>query len=172
MNYGYGPSNSISSFMSDDFYLPQDQDQIVELIQKREAITAVLLNIREIGQYETIEVITGQTWFTATGDRSTYGQSQASRYTYRRAFDLVALFGGKIPIGATTIRVAPEIKAITTPTRGFGTATIAGPTYLFFPSADITFTFNNTDPKKQSITINNGSGSVLQQCYVVMEYLR
>lgn len=172
MNYGFGPVNSQTSFLSDDFELPENQKEAFDLITKRESLTASCLNLKEIGQYETVEVLTGQTWFTSNLSRSVYGQSQPARYSYRRVFDVVALNEGPITAGSTTVRISPLISGITIPTKGFGSATLAGPSYVFFPSADITFEVGNSDPTKQTLTITNNIGSDLIQCYITIEYLK
>lgn len=172
MNYGFGPINSQSAFLTDDFFLPDDKNLIVEYINKRESLTSKTVNVREIGQYETAELITGQTWFRTDFNQKPYGRSPQVRYAYRRVFDLVALNTAPIALGSTTLRVSPLVQAIVIPTRGFGSATIAGPQYLFFPSADITFSFDNSVPDMQTVTINNSSGSVLEQCYITIEYLK
>src|SRR5215216_2780829 len=106
MNYGYGPINSQSAFLTDDFFLPDDKNLIVEYINKRESLTSKVVNVREIAQYETAELITGQTWFRTDFNRSPYGRSPQVRYAYRRVFDLVALSTEPIPIGATTLRLS------------------------------------------------------------------
>lgn len=172
MNYGFGPINSQTAFLSNDFTLPDDFSAAIELINKREFHTAACVNLKEIGQYETTELLTGQTWFRTRFEPNQYGQSQLTRYGYRRVFDLVALTGGPIPTGNTTIRINPPIQAIVIPTKGYGAATIAGPQYFFFPSVDITFYFDNSDPTMQSITIDNTLTVPLEQCYVTIEYLK
>lgn len=172
MNYGFGPINAQAAFLANDFVLPNDYKEAIELINKREYLTATSLNIREIGQYETSELISGQTWFNTNFSRNAYGQSPQVRYGYRRVFDLVAMNNGPIPVGTTTMRVAPKIETMVFPTNGFGAATIAGPQYVFFPSADISFSFDNSNPEMQTLTINNGLAVVLEQCYITIEYLK
>lgn len=172
MTYGLGPINSQTAFLTDDFYIPEDAKLAIEQLNKRASLTARVVNLREIGQYETSELICGQTWFRTDSNPSIYGRSQQTRYAYRRCFDLVELNNGFIPMGITTLRIAPKIQTIIIPTRGFGTATISGPQYMFFPDANITFSFDNSNPEKQAITINNGTAFVLEQCYITIEYLK
>lgn len=170
MNYGFGPANSQSAFLQEEFFVPKDYEQARDLINTREDRTANCLNVREIGQYEQVELINGQTWFSTS--QSKYGQSQPSRYAYRRTFDLVDLFDAPIPIGATTIRVSPKISSLVLCTRCFGSATMDGPIYVFFPSPLVDITLDNSDPNKQSITITNNTAGAFTQCYVTIEYLK
>jgi len=170
MSYGFGPPNSQVAFLQQEFFLPDDFESAKDSISDRENRTASAVNVREIGQYETVELLDGQTWFST--NRQNTGQSQQTRYGYRRTFDLIVLNEGPIPAGATTLRISPLIQSITTPTRCFGAATIAGPIYVFFPSMFIDITFNNSNPQKQTITITNNVGSNLTQCYVTIEYLK
>jgi hypothetical protein len=170
MSYGFGPANAQAAFLPQEFNLPLDDKLAKEAIDSREQRTALALNVREIGQYETVELITGQTWFS-NRPRLT-GESQLPRYSYRLTMDLVALNQGPIGAGATTLRVSPVISSIVVPTRCFGAGTIAGPIYVFFPSMFVDFTFNNSNPNVQTVTITNNIGSNMTQCYVTIEYLK
>lgn len=170
MSFGFGPVNSRSAFLQQDVVIPDDYQNMRDVLEERENRTANCLNIREIGQYETVELLNAQTWFSTSNANT--GQSQSARYGYRRTFDLVALNEGPITAGVTTLRVFPPITAMVVPTRAFGSGTIAGPIYVFFPSAQVTVTFNNSDPNKQTITITNTLGSDMTQCYVTIEYLK
>lgn len=171
MSYGFGPANSRSSFLPSEFEMPEDNTAMRDAIGERENLTSNLLNIREIGQYEQVELLNAQTWFSTPVQKNS-GESQKNRYGFRRTFDLVQLNNGSIPIGSTTLSVSPAITAITTPTKAFGSATIAGPKYVFFPNADINVVFDNSNASKQTLTITNGSTDVLTQCYVTIEYLK
>ncbi len=170
MNYGFGPSNSQAAFLQQEFFLTDEFSSSKDAINERENRTANCLNVREIGQYELVEIINAQTWFSTSATR--YGQSQPARYGYRRTFNLVELFDAPIPIGVTTIRVSPSITSMVIPTRCFGAATMAGPIYVFFPSPLIDITFDNTITTAQTITITNNTAGTFTQCYVTIEYLK
>lgn len=172
MSYGFGPINSLTAYLSDDFYLPLEQSQIREAITTREDLTAKCVNLREIAQYELVELVTGQQWFADLADDGFNGPLTQNRTGYRRTFDLVITNQGPIPTGATTLRIQPLIDGIITPLKLFGSATIAGPTYIFFPNTTTDVTIDNSNPSEQTLTINNGSGSAFEQCYVTVEYLK
>ncbi len=171
MSYGFGPANSRSAFLPSEFELPEDNVIMRDTIGDRENLTSNLLNIREIGQYEKTELLNAQTWFRPNSNQS-YGQSDKSRYGYRRTFDLVEMNLGPITAGATTLRVSPAITSMVIPTRAFGAGTIAGPQYVFFPNDQVRVVFNNSDPSAQTITITNNLGANMTQCYVTIEYLK
>jgi hypothetical protein len=170
MSYGFGPANSQMAFLQQEFFLPEGEEDVKVAISDRENRTASALNVREIGQYELVEVLNGQTWFS--NRQQLTGQSQKARYGYRTTFNLVALLESAIPIGVTTIRVSPAISSIVIPTRCFGAATIAGPKYVFFPSMLVDVVFDNSNPAKQTLTITNNTAGVFSQCYVTVEYLK
>lgn len=170
MSFGFGPANAQMAFLQQEFFLPDSFEESKDIISNRENRTASALNIREIGQYETVELLNAQTWFST--NRQNIGQSQQTRYGFRRTFDLVAINGGPIPLGTTNFIVSPPIVGISIPTKAFGSATIAGPNYIFFPSTFIDITFNNVDPNRQIIVFSNLSLSVLTQCYLTIEYLK
>lgn len=169
--YGYAPANAQTAFLSDDFYPPIDDiEALVEMVAKREALTATMLNVREIAFYDPSEILTGQSWFSNQNQPTI--RSQNRRIAFRRVFDLVQLNTGPISVGTTQIGVYPPISPIAIPTKSFGAATIAGPKYVFFPSADIGVTFDNSDPNSQKIIITNGLAVSLSQCYYTIEYLK
>lgn len=172
MNYGFGPINSVTAFLADDFYLPEEEEQLREAITTREDLTAKCVNLREIAQYELTEVITGQQWFANRRSDGFNSPITQNRTGYRRTFDLVILNQGPIPAGSTTIRIQPTINFLITPLKLYGAATIAGPMYVFFPSGQISIVFDNSVPTSQTITIDNTTGSALSQCYVTIEYLK
>lgn len=171
MSYGFGPPNSQVAFLQQEFFVPEDEIGMRNAISDRENRTASALNIRELGQYETVELLNAQTWF-ASPTRQNTGESQKARYGYRRTFDLVTLNQGPILAGATTLRVSPPITSMAVPTRAFGAGTIAGPQYVFFPSSLVDVLFDNTNPLKQTLTITNNLGANMTQCYVTIEYLK
>lgn len=170
--YGFGPANSQSAFLPEDFYLPEDSEQARDILAQRENLTATTLNVREIGQYELEELITGQTWFSGPSGNQFNGRETKKRTCFRRTFNLVELNNGPIVAGATIIRIYPPISGIVIPINAFGGATITGPQYVFLPSPNLDIVMDNTDPEKQTLTITNNVGSDLIQCYVTIEYLK
>jgi len=173
MSYGFGPQNSLSVFLASGFDLPRDDEEIRDVITTRENLTASAVNLREIAQYELREIITGQQWFDATpGGNSFNGPQTQNRTGYRRTFDLVALNQGPILAGATTIRIQPSLSGITIPTMCFGAATTTAAVFVFFPSMNIDFTMDNSNPAMQTLTITNNVGADLIQCYATIEYLK
>ncbi len=162
----YQPANSQSSYLPPEFDLPLDPKQANDFISKRERLTASILNIKENGQFEKIELLNGQQWFNVSGPTDT----KRTRYAYRYVMDLVDKNGG--PITAGTHSYTHGLTGITVPVHIYGTATTATPIYLPLPFTsvagnDIEISIDNTN-----ININNQFGSNLTQCYVVFEYLK
>lgn len=83
----FGPINSWSNYLPQEFQLPVDEIDFREFISQRERQTADVLNLKENGQYEDGEILTGQTWFTTANN-------QTKRYTYRKAFNIGAIASG------------------------------------------------------------------------------
>lgn len=172
---GQGP------FYSDAPYLPPEVeyttgDKFQESQIKRERLTASILNIKENAQYEKRELLTGQQWFSFTRDMSI-----VTNYTFRLTFDLVALNGGVITTGATTINLPtdPTVGMPVTikyangliPVHGFGAATI-GTTYYFINDPSIYVQFTNTSDTVQSITVTNSNLGSITQMYWCFEYIK
>lgn len=171
MSFGFAPVNARVAFLPTEFEVPPGNQEMRDAIGDRENLTANMLNIREISQYELVEVLTAQTWFS-TKDQANVTQSQKTRYGYRRTFNLIEMNSGPIIVGTTTLRVTPSVQGIAIPTRAFGSGTISGPKYVFFPSSLVDITFDNTNTGLQTITIINNLASPMTQCYVTIEYLK
>jgi hypothetical protein len=169
---------------TDAGYLPPEPqfssgENLLDDLLKRERLTASILNIKENGFYEKLEMITNQLWFSRI-----VGGAIVSNYTFRVTFDLVALNGGPIGPGLTTLTLTattqpPLIQYATTliPTHFFGAATVSGPLLLPLPypaaaGNNIEMWFDITNPAAQSFNIDNAYGSNLTQAYAVIEYIK
>lgn len=163
----FGPANAQSAYLPIEFDFPADADLLKELITKRERLTASILNVKEIGQYELVELINAQQWFSVTGMK----EPNKQRYAFRKTFDIVALNAGvAIPAGPTNY--PHGITGIKIPTRTFGTATTTGPVYLPLPYPAVLGNDIEVNIDSTNININNNFGSDLTQCYIVFEYLK
>jgi hypothetical protein len=169
----FGPQNTYFGFLSTQFDLPEKSDEQRKFINERMRLTASILNLKSSGLYQKQELVNGDQWFTSVVD----GQ-YIPKYGFRTVFDLVELNGGlPIPVGVTVfpaltpITNPPNINGITNPLPSYGSATIAGPIYVF-TGTDFNVRFDNTVPASQVITITNNAGSPLTQCYWAFNYLK
>jgi hypothetical protein len=166
----FGPANSRSSYLPTEFQVEGDEQFFRQLIAERERLTASILNIKEIAQYELQELLSGKQYF------STQAASlpRINRYGFRTTIDLVALNGGPIGAGATnlvltTTTIPPAINGATIPLPSWGSATTATGVFIFINDPQVFVRFT---PSTQTITITNNFGSNLNQCYFVLEYLK
>ncbi len=167
----FGPVNSYSSYLPIEFDLPKEPEAQRQFINKRERLTASILNVKENGNYEQHELLSAEQWFTSIINGVSVG-----KFGFRFTFDLVKLNGGPIPPGLTVINLAlvtPPISiiGITYPLPSYGSGTIAGPIYVF-TGTDFNVTFDNTVPAAQLINITNNTGANLTQCFWVFQYLK
>ena len=167
MSYGIGPLNSQSSYLPEQFELPEDNAFFRDFISKRERLTASILNIKEIASYEKGELINGQQWFSLGNN------PRKPRYSVRRVFDMVEM-NGNAPIPAGLSSFPHNITGIQVPTRIFGTATVAGPIYLPLPYVNVTTPGNDIEINVDAtnVNINNAYGVDLDQCYITFEYIK
>lgn len=170
----FGPINSQTSYLPPEFDIPKDKELFQEFIAQRERLTSSIVNIKENAQYEKTELLTGQQYFSTQ-----IGGVLKTSYTYRTAFDLVALNGGNIPNGTTTLTlttttVPPLIKFATSliPVHGFGAATTTATIFVFANDPNLSVQFNNSNPAAQTIVIVNNLGVSFTQFYWVMEYIK
>lgn len=168
----FGPANTYSSYLSSDFDLPTDPEKQRDFINKRERLTASILNVKTNGNYEQSELLSADQWFTSVVNGTIIGKSG-----FRFTFDLVKLNGNApIPPGTTAISLAAQtppivIGNITYPLPSYGSGTIAGPIYVF-TGTDFNVRFDNTNPAAQVIRITNNTGTNLTQCFWVFQYLK
>jgi len=106
------PPDSINSFVPNDLIIPTNFDEANLVLTDYFRQTVDALNDKEIAQYSTTELVTGQKWFIP-GDPNQY------RFTYRKVIDF-----GALP-NAATKSVAHGITTTNTTifTRIFATAT-------------------------------------------------
>lgn len=170
----FGPAFSYSSYLPVQFEIPTDPEDQRRFIDARERLTASILNLKTNGNYESRELLTADQWFTQLISGALIG-----KFGFRYTFDLVKLNGGPIPPGVTVINLALvpapngpiSILGITYPLPSSGSATIAGPIYVF-TGTDFNVTFDNTVPAAQLITVTNNTGVNLTQCFWNFEYLK
>lgn len=168
MSYpGFAPANTQSSYLPPEFDLPVELERFQDFISKRERLTASILNIKTNGNFNLVELLTAEQWF------SVQTNPQKARYSFRKVFDMVALNGGNIGAGATAT-FAHGITGITIPSRIFGTATTTAPRYLPLPYASATANLNiEIYADATNVTVINGAGQpALTQCYITLEYLK
>ena len=169
-------STVLSNELPTNFDIPATIEGIRDFLNKRERLTASVVNSKETAKYEKQELQTAQQWFTAT----TAG-AQKSNAIYRLTFDLVALNNNvPIPVGVTTLTLVPNsappllpssinIATNIRPVHGFGAALNA--TDFYFINDPLLFVrTNNWTSLAQTITITNNTGSDLSYAVWVFEY--
>ena len=120
-------------------------------------------NTKESGLFLLQETASFEQWFQTSIPTS--GNSQQNRNGYRLTSDLVALNGGNIPTGVTTLTLTTS----TQPVAGFG-GSLDTSNNSYFPSdPNVTISFNSST---NIFTITNNTGNALTQLYWVMEYLK
>jgi len=173
VNQTIGPNNTQTNYLPPEVGFGSDEKMLKELLEKRERLTATIVNLKENAQYEKRELITGQQWFSATS-----GGAIKTTYTFRLTFDLVALNGGAIPVGSTSLTLSSStlpssinIPNSIQPVHGFGAANNG--TSFYFINDPLVFVRTNVwTTGSQIITITNNTGASLTQCVWVMEYFK
>jgi hypothetical protein len=157
--------------LSIDF--PRDPERLLETMTLSYKQTVDAMNSKEGALYLLQEQGTFIQYFPVVVDPNS-SLSLSLRPIYRMVFDLVALNGGPIPPGTTTIAVPANqlINQIVDPTRVRGGATISGPMYVSLHSAKADAVFDNTVPGAQTIIVTNNYSSEYSQAYFVIEYTK
>lgn len=173
------PTQAQSPYLPPEQDFPSDENLFREILSNRERMTANILNIKENAQYEKVETITAQQWFSQNAN----GAIKTS-YVYRLTFDLVALNGAPIPIGTKTLTLSKtvpppdgtqpqpiNIPTAIQPVHGFGAANNG--TNFYFINDPLVFVRTNVwSNATQQIIITNNSGATLTQAVWVFEYIK
>jgi hypothetical protein len=158
----YGPNFGLSNYLDIEFLIPKELDELQEWIANRERLTADIMNIKEMGNYDKIEFVNGQQWFTTANN-------QVKRYAFRKVFE-----GGAIAAGATDT-FAHGIGTITTFTRIYGTAITDVVDYRPIPfahAATVTDQISIVCTATQISVTNGATAPGITSYIVVVEYLK
>lgn len=129
----FNPRYSLQNILSPEFDIPEEEALFRDWLAFRERTTADLLNIKENGNYEESEFLTGQSWFTA-------GNNQEKRSTFRKVFNRGSLSAG------STDTFAHGLANITAFTRLYGTCVTDTPDFRPIP-------YVNTSALNQQISL-------------------
>jgi len=123
---------------------------------------AQAVNIRTIGIFENLQIVTGERWFS--GDAS---NALLKRQSYRKAFTFAAISAG------TSSSILHGITNVTAFTRIYGTCITDIPDYRPLPYASVTANANiELKVTPTQITISVGAASPnITSAIVVLEYL-
>lgn len=112
MTASYLPANAQQSFLPNDLIIPDDWAEANLILTDYFRNLVDALNDKEIAQYNTVELVTGQKWFTP-------GDATKLRYVYRKIIDF-----GALPNAATkSVAHGITTTATTVFTRIYATAT-------------------------------------------------
>lgn len=175
----FAPVNAQTAYLPIEFQIEGSEAYVRQLIAERERLTSSILNVKEIGQYETRELVTAQTWFNVNVTQaSSMNTTRQPRYGFRKVFDMVVANGGPIP-AATVVTLAHNITGITVPTRIFGSATTSTGKFYPLPFVDEALITNQiklyADITNVVLTTGatiDGGANTLTQAYFVFEYLK
>lgn len=145
---------------------PQDKefDSILLLYLRR---VANAVNTKTSGLFLLQENANFQQWYQISNP-------QQNRNAYRTTSDLVALNGGNILTGSTSLVLTSStqpmaINGYLYPVQGFGGAVDTAGLSYFLNDPDIYVRYNSST---NTIIIQNNSGNALTWCVWVMEYLK
>ncbi len=149
----------------------QFKELIVRLYQQLNNIANVL-NIKDTGQYQLSEFVTGQLYFANPALSSGTDQYAEDRAVIRKVINFGAL-------GIATKSIAHEITCTTNTTfthiYGVANKTTAPFSYLPLPYAGLTAIANNIEllVDATNVTVNNGiDRSMYDTCYIVLEFIQ
>lgn len=158
----YAPTNSDSPIIPEEFQLPEDQRYWSETIAQQHRTIADVVNIKESGQYENTEILSGQTWFTVSNN-------QEKRLPYRQAYVLPAIAAG------ATHTQAHNISSVALFTRMYGTCITDVVDYRPIPYTDtaaVTAQISLRVVGANIEVINGATSNDITSGIVVLEYIK
>lgn len=158
----YLPANSKTAFLNTSEVFPEDNSQFLIKLTTLYTDIANAVNVREIAQYDLVEFLTGEQWFTS-------GNPNIKRSTFRKTFSI-----GSIASGATST-TTHNLTGITAFTHIYGTAVTDAPDYRPIPYSSATAVAEQIEVKidATNITIINGAASPnLISALIILEYLK
>lgn len=166
MTFSSNPSLNTNQLpISLDVNPEESNFQSILLLYLRRIANAV--NTKESGLFLLQENANFEQWFQTANP-------QQNRNGYRSTFDLVALNGGNIPAGATSLILTsstqpPIIQGYMFPVQGFGGALDTGGLSYFLNDPQI---YVRYQASTNTIIIQNNSGNALTWMVYVFEYLK
>jgi len=164
----YLPANANQSFVPNDLIIPDDWPEANLILTDYFRTVIDALNDKEIGQYNTTELVTGQNWFTP-------GDATKLRYVYRKVIN----FGALPNAGTTSVAHGITTTQNTIFTRIYATATDPGATTttaaLPIPFVDPNTLANGIqiDVDATNVNITTAANySAYTITYVVLEYIQ
>ena len=160
------PNNSQSSYLPVEFALPKDEKDFIDFINKRERLTASIVNIKENGNYENNEILSGQQWFAVSFN------PRKNRYTFRT----VVNFGPLPNAGTSSQPHNIEVTDTTIFTRIYATATSPTVEFIPIPYVNVTTPTDGVeiyvDATNVNIITTTANYVGFTTCYVVLEYIK
>lgn len=161
------PNSSNQYFIPNDLIIPTNADHARLILTDYLKQIVDSLNLKEFGQYGTVELLTGQTWFTP-------GNANINRLTYRKVIDF-----GTLPNTATK-SVAHGITTTgnTVFTRIYGTATDPGASSITaaipLPYVDPNTAANGIqlDIDATNVNVTTAADYTAYSAYIVLEYIQ
>ncbi len=175
----FAPSNALSSYLPVDFDLPREQGGMHDFVNKRERLTATILNIKENGNYENSELLTAQQWFSTQAA----GVTRQTRYSFRKVIDFGALPNNAVKSVAHGLTLDDGVNPSTwfftkingtafDPTQGAEKAICIDGAYYDLVAGVITGPINlYVDQTNVNITTTSNRTN-FTRCYVTLEYLK
>lgn len=163
----FGPEKALTSYASPTVIIPESWKEAKIILEERIINDAAAINQREVAQYSTQEILTGQTWFTS-------GDATKLRQTFRKVIDLSGLNDFSTTSPQNVAHGLPASSSGFVLTRLYGAATDPGTAYIPLPyvdsagSAHIELSMDATN----IILTSSTDYSAYTTAYAVVEYIR
>lgn len=158
----FSPINALTAFLNTSIVFSEDETQRLYELTQFSIDTANYINIREIAQYEIVEILNGQRFSDAT-------DANVKKFAFRKVF-----YFGAIAAGAPLV-IPHGITGIVDGTHIYGTCVTNVPDFRPIPYSSATLVTNQIELKVSptDITIVVGATSpAITSGKIILEYLK
>lgn len=160
----FEPANSIQSFIPNDLIVPDDYEDAQIILTDHFRRSTEALNLKEIGDYQDVEIVNGQRWFIPD-------DNQNFRYGSRKVID----FGTLPNAGTGSVAHGINVTANTRFTRIYGTASDPSTRFIPIPYVNVATPGDgvelDVDATNVNITTTTANYVGFTDTYVIIEWV-
>lgn len=159
------PTNSRSPYLPTSQVFPEDTSQRLIVLTENYISLSQAINQREIGSYETVELLNGQQFFNTINP-------EKKRFAYRKVFSIGAIAQGAT---STTAHSIAGVNTITVFTHIYGTCVTDVIDNRPIPYASATLVTDQIEINIDATNINIVNGATapaITSAIIVLEYLK
>lgn len=160
------PVNSTNAYLPTYRYLPEDPQELLVVLNQMYTDIANAVNIRQLAQYDSVEMINGQQFFSQT---ATVNANEIKVFAYRKCFTLPATAAG------ATTNIAHGLTGVFQYTHIYGTCITDVVDYRPIPYAHAAAANQQIEIKilgANIVVVNGAAAPNITSGLIILEYTK